>query len=443
METGEVMLVSSPLPKKPIPMQVTVQRLSPVVVQFDIEIESERVRSEVEKAYSNVAKNAKVRGFRPGKAPRRVLSHVYGPRIAKDVADLLVEETYPKAVSEQKLQPVSNPAIERKALVEDQPFSYTVRVEVLPTIESVKYEGLAAKRVKNAVTDENVKAEIDRLREAHATLEEPKAARAAQKNDMATIDFEVKVEGEVIEDAGASDFQVPVGRGQLLAAIEAAIEGLSLGESKEVEIAMPSNHPHKRLKGKTALFKVTLKALKERVLPAADDEFAKDVGDFETLAALEKNIREQLEKQAEEASENALAEGLVLELVKANPIPVPPSLVERQMQITEQEIITRARQQGGQVSQIGDELREKVRADSEVKVAAGLLMAEVAKKESIQIGNAEIDKGLEELAAQSGKNVAKLRAEYREPQKREMLIGMILENKVLDIIQAKAKIEEG
>jgi trigger factor len=424
-------------------MQVTVQRLSPVVVEFNVEIDSARVKSEVEKAYSNVAKNAKVRGFRPGKAPRRVLSHVYGSRIAKDVADLLVEETYPKAVSDQKLQPVSNPAIERKAFAEDQPFSYKVRVEVLPSIEKVTYEGLAAKRTKTAVTDENVKSEIERLREAHATLEEPKTPRPAAKNDMATIDFEVKVEGELIEDAGAADFQVPVGRGQLLAAIEGAIEGLSVGESKEVDIAMAGNHPHKRLRGKTASFKVTLKSLKERVLPTADDEFAKDVGDFENLAALEKNIKEQLEKQAEEASENALAEGLVMELVKANPIPVPPSLVERQMQITEQEIITRARQQGGQVSALGDELKQKVRADSEIKVAAGLLMAEVAKKESIQIGNEEIEKGLEELAAQSGKNVAKLRVEYREPQKREMLIGMILENKVLDIIQAKAKIEEG
>jgi len=397
----------------------------------------------VDKAYSTVAKNAKVRGFRPGKAPRRVLSHVYGPRIAKDVADLLVEETYPKAVSEQKLQPVSNPAIERKALLEDQPFSYTVRVEVLPSIETVTYEGLSAKRSKSAVTDENVKAEIEKLREAHATLEEPKSPRAAQKNDMATIDFEVKVADEVIEDAGATDFQVPVGRGQLLAAIEEGIEGLSVGESKVVDVVMPANHPHKKLRGKTANFKITLKGLKERVLPTADDEFAKDVGDFEGLAALETNIREQLEKAAEEASENALAEGLVMELVKANPIPVPPSLVERQMQITEQEILTRARQQGGQVSQLGDELKQKVRADSEIKVAAGLLMAEVAKKEAIQIGNDEIEKGLEELAAQSGKNVAKLRAEYREPQKREMLIGMILENKVLDIIQAKAKIEEG
>jgi trigger factor len=424
-------------------MQVTVQRLSPVVVEFNIQIESDRVKSEVEKAYTAVAKNAKVRGFRPGKAPRKVLSHVYGPRIARDVADLLVEETYPQALTEQKVQPVGNPAIERKTFAEDQPFSYVARVEVLPSIESVKYEGLAAKRTKVEITAEQVKAEIDRLRESHATLEDPKAARAAQKEDVATIDFEVEVEGEKIADAGATDFQVWLGKGQLLPPLEDELLGLSIGDSKGIEVPMPAGHPHKKLKGKTASFKVTLKALKERVLPNADDEFAKDLGKFETLADLEKDLREKLEKQATEAAENALAEQLVVDLVKTNPIPVPPSLVERQMRITEQEILQRARTQGNQATGLGDELREKVRADSEMKVAAGLLMAEVAKKEELKIGDAEIEKGLEELAEQTGKNVAKLRVEYREPQKREMLIGMILENKVLDIIQAKAKIEEG
>lgn len=424
-------------------MQVTVQRLSPVVVEFNIQIESDRVKSEVEKAYTAVAKNAKVRGFRPGKAPRKVLSHVYGPRIARDVADLLVEETYPQAVNEQKVQPVGNPAIERKAFSEDQPFSYVARVEVLPAIESVKYEGLSAKRPKVEVTAEQVKAEIDRLRESQATLEDPKAARPAQKDDVATIDFEVEVEGEKIADAGANDFQVWLGKGQLLPPLEDELLGLSIGESKAINVPMPAGHPHKKLKGKTAAFKVTLKALKERVLPNADDEFAKDLGKFETLADLEKDLREKLEKQATEAAENALAEQLVVDLVKTNPIPVPPSLVERQMRLTEQEILQRARQQGNQATGLGDELREKVRADSEMKVAAGLLMAEVAKKEALQIDDAAIEQGLKELAEQSGKNVAKLRVEYREPQKREMLIGMILENKVLDIIQAKAKIEEG
>jgi trigger factor len=142
-------------------------------------------------------------------------------------------------------------------------------------------------------------------------------------------------------------------------------------------------------------------------------------------------VTEHLEKHHKESAGNAVAEQLVVALTQANPIPLPPSLVERQ-----------PRRQGQQVSGVGDELRAKILADSEMKVRAGLLMAEIAKKESIKIGDAEIEAGLNELAEQSGKNVAKLRAEYRDPQKREMLIGMILENKVLDIIESKANISE-
>jgi trigger factor len=425
-------------------MQITVSRLSPVVVQFNVEIDKARVESEVEKAYSAVAKNAKVRGFRPGKAPRRVLSHMYGASIAKQVADKLVEETYPKAVSDQKLQPVTQPAIEAKSIVDGQPFSYTARVEVLPIIEDVKYEGLAAKKAAVTVTDEQVTAELDRLRDAQATLEEPASPRPAASGDAVTIDFEVEVEGQKVSDAGTNDFPVALGRGTLFPVIEEGLVGMKVGDKKDIEVAMPAAHPHKKLRGKTALFKVTLKGLKERVLPKADDEFAKDLGQFDTLDALKNDIRERLTKQGTEAVENAVAEQLVVELVKANPIDVPPSLVQRQMRVTEQEILNRARSQGGgDVTGLGAELKEKVLADSELKVRAGLLMAEIAKKEAIQIGNDEIEQGLKELAEQTGKNVAKLRVEYREQSKREMLVGMILENKVLDIIQSKAKIEEG
>jgi trigger factor len=206
---------------------------------------------------------------------------------------------------------------------------------------------------------------------------------------------------------------------------------------------MPAGHPHAKLRGKTAQFSITVKDLKERVLPVADDELAKDVGEFETLAALKDDIKKKLETQAKEQSDNQLAEALVLELVKANPVPVPPSLVERQMRLTEQEILSRARSQGQKVTGLGDELRGKLVEDSEIKVRAGLLMAEIAKKEGIQIGNEEIENGLKELAEQTGQNLAKLRVQYKDQRKREMLIGMILENKVLDIIEAKAKIEEG
>ncbi len=423
-------------------MQVTVQKLSPVLVEFDVQVAADRVKSELDKAYVNVSRNARVRGFRPGKAPRKVIAHMFGSRIAADVAQRLVDETFPKAVSEQKLQPVSAPAIEPQKVVENEPFLYKARFEVVPEIASVNYDALPAKRPKVEVADAAVDEQLEALRREHSTLEAPKAPRAAKAGDVVTIDFTVSVGGEVIEDAGAKDFQVELGSSSLLPAIDEALVGKKTGEQAEAQVEMPAAHPHAKLKGKTATFTLTLGDLKERVLPALDDELAKDAGEFDTLDDLKKDIRAKLEKQAKESADNSVAEQLVVELVKANPIPLPPTLVERQMRLTEQEVVSQARRQGQSVGNVGDELRAKIQEDSEIKVRAGLLMAEIAKQESIKIGDPEIEEGLKELAEQSGKNVARLRAEYADPKRREMLVGMILENKVLDIIEAKAKIED-
>lgn len=423
-------------------MQVTVQKLSPVLVEFDVEVAADRVKSEVEKAYTAVARTARVSGFRPGKAPRRVIAHMFGARIAADVAQRLVDETFPEAVSGQNLQPITQPAIERHNLEEDQPFTYKARFEVIPQIEDVKYDGLDAKRPKVEIADTVVAEELDRLRRAHSTLEAPTAARPAAEGDVVVIDFTVEVDGKDVKDAGAADFQVELGSSNLLPAIDEALRGKSVGDRAEAEVDMPQSHPHPKLKGKRAKFLLALKDLKVRVLPDADDELAKDLGDFDTLDALKADIRERLEKQAKEQSENAIAEQLVRALADANPIPLPPSLVQRQARITEQEILAQARNQGQNATGVGAELRDQILRDSEMKVRAGLLMAEIAKKEGIQIGDPEIEEGLKELSEQTGKNIAKLRVEYRDAKKREMLLGMILENKVLDIIQAKAQIKD-
>lgn len=423
-------------------MQVNVQKLSPVLVEFDVVIDADLVKKEVDKAYRSVAKTAKVRGFRPGKAPRKVLSHMFGARVAADVAQRLVDESFPKAVSEQKVQPVSSPAFEPQKLIDNQPFTYKARFEIIPEIESVKYEGLEAKRPKTEVSEADLEAELSALRRENSTLEAPKAARPAKTGDVVTIDFEVEVGGVRVDGAGAQDFQVELGAGNLIPAIEQALIGKSAGESADAAADMPEAHPHPGLRGQPATFKLVLKDVKERVLPELDDEFAKDLGDYETLEALKKGLSEQIEARKKEQAENVLAERLVLALVQENPIPVPPSLVQQQMRVTQQEILQRARAQGQTVTGLGAELKQKVQHDSEVKVRAGLLMAEIAKKEKLQIGNEQIEEGIKELAEQSGKNAAKLRVEYSDPKRREMLIGMILENKVLDIIEAKAKISD-
>lgn len=425
----------------PRDMQVTVQKLSPVLVEFDVQVDAARVTTELNKAYQSLSKTAKVRGFRPGKAPRKVLVHMFGPRIAADVAQRLVDDTFQKAVSEQKVQPVSQPAIEPEQLVENQPFSYKARFEILPQIEQLTYDGFEIKRKKIDVSEEQVRQELDHLRRDNSTLEAPKDQRAARMGDVITVDFKVEVGGIDVADAGAEGFQGELGSGTFLPAIEAALDGKNSGETVRVDVDMPPSHPHPALKGQRATFVLTLKDFKERILPEADDEFAKDLGEYETLDDLKKELKEQVAKRLKEEADNAVAEALVLELVKRNAIEVPTALIEQQTRVTEQEVLQRARRQG-QVGGLSPELRAKVRADSEVKVRAGLLMAEIAKRENIQIGDAEIEEGLKELSEQTGKNIAKLRAEYREPKQREMLIGIILENKVLDIIESKAKIEE-
>lgn len=421
-------------------MQVNVQKLSPVLVEFDVVVDAARVKSEFDKAFATLGRSARVRGFRPGKAPRKVLAQMFGARIAADVTQRLVDETFPKATDEQQLQPVSAPDIEPQKVVETEPFTYKARFEIVPEISELKWTGLEAKRETAAVTDEMITEELDKLRRSNSTLEAPAEARPAKKGDVVTIDFTVEVGGSEVADAGAKDFQVELGAGQLIAAIDEALIGKAPGAHAHAEVDMPPSHPHAGLRGKQATFHLSLTDLKERILPAADDEFAKDLGEYETLADLKKYLKDGLEKQAKEASDNSLAEQLVNELVKANPIPVPPSLVRRQMQITEQEVLGMARRQGQNPSRLPDEVRARIQADSESKVRAGLLMAEIAKREAIKIGDPELEEGMKELAEQTGKNLAKLRVEYRDAKKREMLIGMILENKVLDLIEAKAAI---
>jgi trigger factor len=422
-------------------MQVTVQKLSPVLVELDVRVDADRVRSELSKAYATLSKSARVKGFRPGKAPKKVLVHYFGTRIAADVAQRLVDDTFPKAVSEQNMQPVNQPAIEPSQVLEDQPFSYKARVEVLPEIAEVAYDGFEVKRPKVEVTEERLATELEQLRKENSTLEPLKAERPSGKGDVLTVDYVVEVGGVSVPDAGANDLQTELGQGDLLPAIDTGLTGKAVGDSVSVDVDLPDSHPHPALRGKTATFKFSVKEVKERILPNLDDEFAKDLGDYETLEALKKEISGQVEKKLRADSDNALAEEIVRILVEKNPIEVPPSLVQRQMQVAEAEVVQLARR-SGRPPAVPPELRARIQADSEMKVRAGLLMAEIAKKEGIKIGDPELEEGLKELAEQTGKNIAKVRAEYRDQQKREMLIGMVLENKVLDIIESKSKITE-
>lgn len=423
-------------------MQVSVQQLSPVLVEFQVEVPADRVKAEVEKAYQSLQKTARVRGFRPGKAPRDVIAHLFADRVAVDVTQRLVDDTLSRALDDCNVQPVSQPAVEPQKLVSGAAFAYKARFEVRPDIAAVDLEGFEVKRPSREPTDAQIEAELETVRRAHATLVEPTPARAARSGDVLTIRFEVDVAGKPVPESRVDDLQVELGGGQLLPELEAGLLGVSKGERKDIELTFAPTHSRPDFRGQSAVFHVEALDVKERVLPALDDELAKDAG-FGSLEELRTDVTTRLKKALEQRAEDAVAEQLVVQLCQKNPIACPPSLVEQQARITEQELVQTARRQGRTV-QVDDALRQRIYADAEIKVRAGLLMAEIAKSSEVKVTEEDLEKGIAELAAQSGKNVSKVRAEYRDQRRREVLVGMILEDKILDIIEAKAKIvDEG
>lgn len=423
-------------------MEVNLQRLSPVMVELEVKIPATQVKVELDKAYSTLQKRAHVRGFRPGKAPRDVLTRIYGMQVASDVMNQLVNDVLPKVLVEKVLTPVSQPSVEAGVLDAKEPFAFKARFEVTPDIEEVKYEGFKLERPKAEVTDKEVDEELEKLRTIYATLKTPEPIRNTKEGDVITIDFKLSVDGNEVKDAGGNGVQIELGAGQALAELDVALKGKPLNVPIQVEAKFPATHPREELRGKVARFDVTITDVKEKVLPELDDELAKQTG-VETLIELRANTHTRLSKQAKDRSDLAVAEQIVDKLGEGNPIDVPPTLVEQQRRMMESEITLNARRMGQQIGQADlAQLKDKLQKDAERKVRAGLLMAAIARKLEIKVTDADFDKALQELAEESGKNVAKLRVEYRDKQRRDVLVGMILEDKILDIIEKKAKISE-
>lgn len=426
-------------------MQVTVSRISPVVLELQIDVPADAVKAEVERQYTTLAKRAHVKGYRPGKAPRPVLRNLFGAQVENDVAQSLVNTTLPVALSQEKVTPITQPTVVDASKVSgDAVFTFKARMEVQPELADVKFEGLELYRPKVEVTDAQVDEQIEALRARHATLKTPEPARPVKAADVVTIDFTLKVDGKDVKDGGGEGIQLEVGAGQALPELDTAILGKSIGETFEAEAKFGANHPRKDFQGKTGTFVVKLTDVKERELPAVDDELAKDVGSFGTLVELRADIHTKLEKIAKERSETSVAEQIVAKLNELNPCEVPPSLVMQQAQMLQQELTMQARRAGQRFTQQqAEELGRAVLADAERKVRAGLVMAGIAKAHQFQVNDEDLEKGLAELSAETGKNVAKLRVEYREKSKRDILVGMILEDKILDFIEGKSKIVDG
>src|SRR5262245_62160320 len=236
-------------------MQVNVEKLSPVLIEFQVQVPAERVKTEVDRAYAAVQRTARVKGFRPGKAPRAVLAHLYAGRIHADVAQRLVDETLNKALAEKQVQPLSQPAIAPTELKPDDAFSYKARFEVRPEISEVKWEGFEVKRPAIVASEEMIDAEVAGLRRQHATLQTPEPERPAKSGDMVTIAFTLEV-GGAVQGEKDQEIETEVGSGQLFKEIEEALSGASAGETKDVTVTFAAQHANPELRGKEGVFHI-------------------------------------------------------------------------------------------------------------------------------------------------------------------------------------------
>jgi len=420
-------------------MQSQLNEISPVMVEIGVEIPWEKINKDLEEAYSKLQRSVRVRGFRPGKVPRHVVRQLMGKTVKQEVTATLVQEGIEAAVREHSLEPVAIPSVDHPTMEEGNPLIFSAKLEIRPRIESVDISSLEIERVSEEVNEEAVSAEIETMRERSAELVTPEPPRPSTKGDILTVDYNVYINDEKKEELSATDRQIEIGKGHLLPELEEGLIGLTPGVQKKLDLKLPEDLPREDLRGASAIFEVTVKELREKVLPDIDDELAKDHS-YDSLETMKSAIRERLQKTARQRSESKMRE-LVLDcLVEKNPIPVPPTMLQQQQQAMMRELQQFQRMLGREEA-FDDEVLDNLKERAERKVRAGLLLSFIARREKMEINEGNIEEYLQEIAENSGKHIAKVRADY-QGEKREILEAQLMEKKLIDYLMSEAKIKE-
>ncbi|HEY6001007.1 MAG TPA: trigger factor [bacterium] len=381
-------------------------------------------------------------GFRKGKVPADIIRRLYWGDITSDVARALIGESYPAALDKVGLDPVAEPEFEILTLEEDQPFTYKATVEVKPRFEPAGYTGIEVPGESVEVADEEVGRLIEEIRQSHATVKKIEEARGLRDGDVAVISFEGTAGGAAIPGGSGKDFPVTLGGGSFPPGFEDNLIGATAGETREFTIKLPEQFSDPALAGKEALFTVTVSEVRERILPALDDEFAKDVGEYQGLEDLRAKVRENIRRTKEVAARGRVRDAVGRRLAELHPIEVPPTMLERRREslIAEAEryLVMRG-MPWAEVQKTRAQIREDAGPAAERRVRISLVLEAIAAREGITVGE-------EELAAEIGKIAAANKLEPAEVRRRLVengslagLAASLLEDKALEWVAERAK----
>lgn len=422
-------------------MKVNVETLSSTERKLDVFLQPELVKEKVEEVFKEFQRSAKVRGFRPGKVPRRVIESIYGKQIHDEVSSRLVSDSFQEALQEASVTPVSRPNLTTDKVETDKEFHYSAVFEIIPDFQIDDYVGIELKREKVEVDDAEVSMVLDQLRNRSAEAKPIETERGAAKGDLVIIDYEGTLEGKSLEDLKKSDVQFIIGEGQLIPEFEDAIIGLKKGEVKNFDVSYPEDFQLREAAGRTVNFELRLKDILERILPDLDDEFAKDLGE-ESLESLKKKIREDSEKRHQVDSSNKLRADLITKLVESKTFDIPNSLVDEESLRLKREFGSNLQRRGLRIPKFDENVEKSITERAILNVKASIVLAAIAKKEGIDVTSGEVDKRLLEISKSFDVPYEKVREAYQSNSMLDGLRTSILEEKVINFLIEKAKIEE-
>jgi trigger factor len=426
------------------PIRVETIERSAILHTIEVEVDAAQVRKAFDRAYRDLAKQVRIKGFRPGKAPRSVLEKLHGASVAEQLEHALVADTLADAIELAGIQPVSEPAISAGKPTPNANFKYTASVEVSPEIELPDLRGLPAIRPEVSVDESEVDERLEQLRSAHAPLVEEPEGTAIARGHIATIDFVGRVGSELFEGGSGRGVQIEIGGGRFVSGFEDQLEGAQAGDDREVRVTFPESYGNPEIAGKEAVFAVHVVDVRRRQVPALDDEFAKDIGDFDSLEALRARIRADLEAGQERESKETFRTTLMDALLERMEFSVPPGMVDRQLQ---SQLASAHKRLEGQLDHDAihaqlDRWREDWRPRAERDVREMLALQAIAKAQEIEVADDEVVEKIDELVGGEAGQAARLRELREDTQLREALRHQLRDEKVLEFLGASAKIEE-
>ena len=429
-------------------MSLQVEKMEKNMAKLTIEVSAEELDKAMQNAYLKARGKISIPGFRKGKAPRKMIEQMYGKGIfLEDAANALIPEHYSKALEECDLEIVSQPEIDVTQAEPGKAFIFTAEVAVKPEVTLGEYKGLEVEISSVEVTEEEIAAELKKEQENNSRTIDVDD-RAVAQGDMVTLDFEGFVDGVAFEGGKGTDYPLTIGSNSFIPGFEEQLVGAELNVEKEVNVTFPENYHANDLAGKPAVFKCTVKAIKVKELPELDDEFAKDVSEFDTLEEYKADIAKNLKERKESVAKRETEDKAVDAVIENAQMDIPEAMIQNQIQQLMQDFIRRMQSQGLSIDQYyqftgldNAKIQEQMRPQALKRIQSRLVLEKIAEVENIQISDEKLEEELKSMAEMYKMEVEKLKELMGDAEKEQMKKDMAVQEAVT-LVAESAKVVE-